>query len=146
MLIVRYVVLVLRKNEQVKQRVDLNGKRIGSKYGKVSLSRIRTFNARAGTRQCNNCIMKLLVCCNYGFTLDSGQEISCDLNSWAWIVRPESNSSHNQCTTNRLLEQKLTSVLFIVFDNFFKVTLLYLYLLLWNTNVIFRISIINFIM
>ena len=83
MLIVRNVVLVLRKNEQVKQRVDLNGKRIGPKYGKVSLSGIRTLNARAGTRQCNFCIMKLLVRCNYGFTLDSGQEISCDLNSWA---------------------------------------------------------------
>ena len=68
--------------------------------------------------------------------------VSCDLNGWAWIVRPESNLPRNHFTTqNRSLEQKQMFVLFIVFDNFFKVTLVYLYLLLWNTNVIVRNSI-----
>ena len=46
---------------------------------------------------------------------------------------------------NRSLEQKVISALFIVFENFFKITLVYACLLLWNTNDISRISINNFI-
>ena len=44
---------------------------------------------------------------------------------------------------NRSLEQKVISALFIVFENFFKITLVYACLLLWNTNAISRISIKN---
>ena len=44
---------------------------------------------------------------------------------------------------NHSLELKLTSVIFIVFDNFFKLTIFYVCLLLWNTNAISRISITN---
>ena len=46
---------------------------------------------------------------------------------------------------NRSLKQKLTSVLFIVFDNFFKVNLFYTSLLLWNMNAICWISSKKFI-
>ena len=59
-------------------------------------------------------------------------------------MRPESNLPRNHFTTqNRSLESKQTSVLFIVFDTFFKVTLDYACLLLWNTNDISQISIKN---
>ena len=43
----------------------------------------------------------------------------------------------------RSLGLKITDVLFIVFDNFFKVTLVYACFLIWNMNAISRISIKN---
>ena len=44
-----------------------------------------------------------------------------------------------------MLEHCLSFILIIVFDNFFKVALVYAFFLLWNTNVIDKISIKNFI-
>ena len=65
-----------------------------------------------------------------------------------WMVRHESCSLNwiypvNITPQNCSLEQKLTSVQFIVFDNFFKVAFVNACLLLWNMNGISRISIKN---
>ena len=70
--------LVLQKSSQAKTRVDLNGKRVRSKHGIVSLGGIQTLNAwvLAGLR-------------NNRFILESVQEISCGLKRWARTVQPE---------------------------------------------------------
>ena len=57
----------------------------------------------------------------------------------AWVESAPITSLTRIC----YLEQKLTFVLFIFSDKFFKVTLEYACLLLWNTNAISRISIKN---
>ena len=54
----------------------------------------------------------------------------------AWVESAPITSLTRIC----YLEQKLTFVLFIFSDKFFKVTLEYACLLLWNTNAISRIS------
>ena len=66
----------------------------------------------------------------------------------AWMVGPNSCglnwiSPVNTAVQNRLLKQKWTSILFIVFDNFIKVTPCSACLLIWNMKAIFRISIKN---
>ena len=61
---------------------------------------------------------------------------SCGLNQICLVTFAWQNCS---------LEQKLISVWFIVFDNFFKVAFVIACLLLWNTNDISQIIIKNFI-
>ena len=61
---------------------------------------------------------------------------SCDLIQIFRVITAPQNCS---------LEQKLASVQFIAFDNFFKVAFVYACLLLWNTKAISQISIKNFI-
>ena len=61
---------------------------------------------------------------------------------------PSSLTKQHFCFINKKqncsLKQKLISQFFIVFDNFFKVALVYVSLLWWNINAILKISIENF--
>ena len=50
MMLVKNIVLVLQKSKQAKARLNLNGKRVGSKIGIVFLSDIGTLNAWIATR------------------------------------------------------------------------------------------------
>ena len=59
-------------------------------------------------------------------------------------MQPESYVSRTITSQNYSSKQKLISVIFIVFDNFFKVALVYVSLLWWNINAILKISIENF--
>ena len=45
MILFRNIVLVLQKSKQAKTRVDLNGKSVGLKNGRVFLIEIRIFDA-----------------------------------------------------------------------------------------------------
>ena len=57
----------------------------------------------------------------------------------------EINFCSNKWLRLSSIKQKFISVQFILFDNLFKVALVYACLLLWNTNVVSWISIKNFI-
>ena len=102
MILVRNIILVLQKSKETKTRVDLNGNRINDKIPK--------WNSNPQSPGCSN------------------HRTMARKFRAAWIVGPESCGLNPTCpiTTapqNSSIEQKLTYVQFIFFDNFFKVTL-----------------------
>ena len=128
--------LVLQKRKQAKTRVELNGKRIRSrKWNSVLFVRFEP--SIPGLK--------------FDAYLWSKVALVHDLVPNLKVVRfmpiviAQTTLLFIDEKQNRLLNHKLTYILFVCFNNFFKVAHVNACLILWNTNVISFISIKNFI-